>query len=131
MDTSQNNNQVGPSQRYKKKAPSRGGFRKNAGRKKGSSEKLRASALLNAIHKVTGKPLAFLIAEHYQDSVDRGDWQAVRDYEKTFLSKVIADKVDVDHTTLGQSIHANFNFPQKELPDWNSIPKTITIDESN
>lgn len=128
-DTSQNNNQNGPSQRYKKKAPTRGGFRKNAGRKKGSSEKLRASALLNAIHKVTGKPLAFLIAEHYQDSVERGDWQAVRDYEKTFLSKVVADKVDVDHTTMGQPLTAMFQFPQRELPDWTNVEKVIKIEE--
>ena len=96
----------------------RGGPRKNAGRKKGSFEKLRASALMHAIYKTSGKPLAFLIAEHYQDSVDRGDWQAVRDYEKTFLSKVLADKVDVDHTTGGQPIQTIFNFPQKELVDW-------------
>jgi hypothetical protein len=107
----------------------RGGKRANAGRRKGSFEKLRASTMLNAIHKTSGKPLAFLIAEHYQDSVDRGDWQAVRDYEKTFMSKFVADKVDVDHTTLGQSLNASFSFPQKELTDWTSVEKTIKLEK--
>jgi len=126
-DPSQINNQKNP--RYSKKAPSRGGFRKNAGRKKGSTEKLRVSALLNAIHKTTGKPLAILIAQHYQDCVNRGDWQAVRDYEKTFLSKVLADKVDIDHTSMGQPLTTVFQFPQRELTDWNELPKTITIEK--
>ncbi len=112
------------------KTKGRGGYRPGSGRKKGAYEKLRASTLLNAIHKVTGKPLAFLIAEHYQDSVDRGDWQAVRDYEKTLLSKVVADKVDVDYTTMGQPLTAVFKFPQQELSDWNNIPKTIKIENN-
>ena len=107
----------------------RGGKRLNAGRRKGSFEKLRASKLMHAIHKTSGKSLEFLIAEHYQDSVDRGDWQAVRDYEKTFISKFAADKVDVDHTTGGQPLTAVFKFPQEELTDWNTIPKTIKIEE--
>jgi hypothetical protein len=109
----------------------RGGKRQNAGRRKGSFEKLRASTMLNAIQKTCGKPLAYLIAEHYQDSVDRGDWQAVRDYEKTFMSKFVADKVEMDHTSNGQTMQAVFQFPQRELQDWNTIPKTITVDEKD
>jgi hypothetical protein len=53
------------------------------------------------------------------------------DYLKYIGNKILADKLDVDHTTLGQSLHANFNFPQKELPDWNTIPKTITVNETD
>lgn len=106
-----------------------GGKRSGAGRKAGSYEKMRAGKLLHAIHKTSGKPLEYLIAEHYQDCINRGDYQAVREYEKTFLSKFVADKVDVDHTTLGQPIMANFRFPSQELPDWTNVSKTIKLEE--
>jgi hypothetical protein len=45
------------------------------------------------------------------------------------LNKVVADKVDVDHTTLGQPIQTVFNFPQRELEDWN--PEVSFKYESN
>jgi hypothetical protein len=98
-----------------------GGKRKNAGRKKGSLEKLRAQSVLNAIYRESGKSLSQLIAQHYQECIDRGDWQAVREYEKTFISKFAADKLDVDHTTQGQSLRPIYNFPKNELPDWSPI----------
>lgn len=109
--------------------PGRGGKRKNAGRKKGSFEKLRAQSVLNAIYHQSGKSLSQLIAQHYQDCIDRNDWQAVREYEKTFISKFAADKVDVDHTTNGQSI--NLVFPHRELPDWTNIPVTVTTKDDH
>ncbi len=106
-----------------------GGKRPNSGRKKGMIQKLSGSELLKQIQRTTGKRFEVLLAEHYKRAFDEQDWQAVRDYEKTILSKVIADKVDV--TTDGQSLNAYFNFTQRELPDWNSVPKTITIDETD
>ena len=45
------------------------------------------------------------------------------------LNKVVADKVDVDHRTMGQPLTAIFNFPQRELPDYSEIPVTITVKE--
>jgi hypothetical protein len=63
------------------------------------------------------------------ESMLRHDWQAVRDYEKTILAKVVADKVDV--TTNGESMNAQFVFPQRELADWSQIPITITTDAKN
>jgi hypothetical protein len=104
----------------------RGGARPGAGRKKGMIQKLSGSELLKQIQRTTGKRFEQLLAEHYRDSFLRADWQAVRDYEKTILSKVIADKVDV--TTNGESMNANFIFPQRELNDWTNIPVTITTD---
>lgn len=104
-----------------------GGKRPGAGRRKGMIQKLSGSELLKQIQRTTGKRFEQLLAEHYRDSYLREDWQAVRDYEKTILSKVIADKVDV--TTNGESLNANFRFTHEELPDWNNIPITITTTE--
>ena len=70
-----------------------GGKRAGSGRKKGMIQKLSGSELLKQIQRTTGKRFEQLLAEHYRDSFLREDWQAVRDYEKTILSKVIADKV--------------------------------------
>ena len=43
------------------------------------------------------------------------------------LNKVVADKQEIDHTTLGQSMHNNFNFPAIELSDWQTnLPKIIS-----
>ena len=108
------------------KKSTRGGKRPGAGRRKGMIQKLSGSELLKQIQRTTGKRFEQLLAEHYRDSFLREDWNAVRDYEKTILAKVIADKVDV--TTNGESLNANFNFPQKELSDWSNIPVTISVD---
>jgi len=129
-DTSQNKNQVqAETGRYKKKAPTRGGARKNAGRKPGTTQKISGATILAAVQKECGRPFETLLAEGYHDSIVNNDKQTRLQYEKMFLSKVVADKVEVDHTTLGESLHANFSFPTKELPDWSSIPVTITTKE--
>lgn len=106
------------------KKSNRGGKRPGAGRKKGMIQKLSGSELLKQIQRTTGKKFEQLLAEHYRDSYLREDWNAVRDYEKTILGKVIADKVDI--TSDGQSIVPNYVFKEKELPEWNNIPITIT-----
>lgn len=104
-----------------------GGKRPGAGRRKGMIQKLSGSELLKQIQRTTGKRFEQLLAEHYRDSFLREDWQAVRDYEKTILSKVIADKVDV--TSNGESIAPTYTFKEKELPDWTNIPITISTDQ--
>lgn len=103
-----------------------GGKRPGAGRKKGAIQKLSGSELLKQIQRTTGKRFEQLLAEHYKRAYEEQDWLAVRDYEKTILAKVVADRVDM--TTNGESINATFVFPQKELPDWNRLPITITTD---
>jgi hypothetical protein len=105
----------------------RGGKRPNAGRKKGMLQKLSGSEILKQIQRTTGKRFEQLLAEHYLESILRHDHQAVRDYEKTILSKVVADKVDV--TTNGESFNANFRFTHQELPDWSNIPIKITTEK--
>lgn len=107
----------------------KGGKRPGAGRKKGMIQKLSGSELLKQIQRTTGKRFEQLLAEHYYESVLRHDYQAIRDYEKAILSKVIADKHEIDHTTMGESLHANFRFTHEELPEWNNIPITISTEK--
>ena len=99
-----------------------------AGRKKGTTNKISGVSILKAIQKQTGKPFEQLLAEGYMESILAQDVNTRIQYEKMILSKVVADKHEIDHTTLGESLHASFNFPQKELPDWSEVPVTITLD---
>lgn len=112
------------------KKSNRGGKRPGAGRKKGMIQKLSGSELLKQIQRTTGKRFEQLLAEHYRDSYLRCDWNAVRDYEKTILAKVIADKVDI--TSNGEHINTQFIFPKVETNDWTELPAiTITTDATN
>ena len=116
-----NNNQNSPKK-------GRGGARPNSGRKVGSTQKLSAQRLLQEIARLD-KPFAVGLAEDYHNARLSGDTHLVVKYQQMILNKVVADKVDVDHTTMGQPLTATFKFPQQELVDWNSIPKTITTKE--
>lgn len=110
------------------KKKGRGGRRNGGGRRLGSTNKLSAQTLLQEIAKID-KPFAIGLAEDYHNARLSGDKHLVVKYQNMILNKVVADKVNVDHTTLGQPLTAVFRFPQKELQDWNDIPKTITIEE--
>lgn len=96
----------------------RGGKRPGAGRKKGAIQKLGGRDLLAAIELVTGKSFANNIAEHYYRAITEQQWSEVKDYEKFIIQKVISDKSEVDITTNGESIKANFAFVPVELPEW-------------
>lgn len=106
----------------------RGGVRPGGGRKKGSTNKLSAQTLLHEIAK-RDKPFAIGLAEDYHNARLSGDAHLIMKYQNMILNKVVADKVDVDHTTMGQPLTAMFNFPKRELSDWSDIPTTITIKE--
>lgn len=118
MTNSQNNIQPNPSPRYKKKAPSRGGKRNNAGRKRGSIEKIRASVLLNEIYRTTKQSFSQILVEEMNKARLNGDTKLTAQYLQWIGNKVVADKVDIDHTTNGEPIQTVFNFPQQELPEW-------------
>ena len=107
-----------PLPRNQKTKSGRGGPRPNSGRKKGAIQKLGGQDLLEEIKKVTGKSFARSIAEHYHQASKNNDWNAVRDYEKFILNKVITDRQEVDLTSGGEPIKAIFNFPSVELNDW-------------
>jgi len=80
---------------------SRGGARPGAGRPKGGTNKLKMEDLLADLDRELGIPYSAQIARNYVESIDRKDWTGVRDYDKVFLGKIIADRqhVEVEDTT--------------------------------
>jgi hypothetical protein len=97
----------------------RGGARANSGRKLGATQKLSATSLLDAIAKID-VPFEQGIAEDYLKARQSGDLHVIQKYQTMILSKVIADKQELDVTSNGQTLGANFSFPSKELPDWSN-----------
>lgn len=79
----------------RKKAPSRGGARAGAGRPRGSTTKIKIEDLMDNIQNIAGRPYGELLAENYVSAINRSDWQGVRDYDKAFMNKMIADKTEV------------------------------------
>lgn len=105
-----------------------GGKRTNAGRKQGMIQKLSGKQLLDQIEQTCGKRFEVLLAEHYKRAYTQQDWNAVRDYEKTILSKVVADKHEIDHTTNGESLNAQYYFQPLELQDWKKNVSLPTVE---
>ena len=104
----------------------RGGVRPGGGRKKGSVQKLSAMTILQAIEN-KDKPFAEGFAEDYHNARMGDDKHLLQKYQSMILNKVVADKQEIDVTTLGQSMHNNFNFPAVELSDWSTeVAKIIT-----
>lgn len=99
--------------------PSRGGARAGAGRKPGSGNKLTGAAILQAIEVKAGETFEDLLAEGYLTSIQNNDKATRLQYEKLFLSKVVADRADVDITSAGKAIGVQFTFGARELDDWN------------
>jgi len=58
------------------------------------------------------------LAMNYKDAIDRSDWQSVKDYDKAFLSKIVADKSEVDVTSKGEQLGVQLVFTSVELPEW-------------
>jgi hypothetical protein len=109
----------------------RGGRKPGSGRPKGSTSKLSATKLLDQIQQTCGKPFEELLAEGYHLTILAADMPARQNYEKMILNKVVADKHEIDHTTLGQAMTNVFTFPTKELPDWEKkdLPVKFTTKE--
>ena len=102
----------------------RGGARVGGGRRKGSTQKLSAQTILAAIED-KDKPFAEGFAEDYHAARMGDDKHLLQKYQSMILNKVVADKQEIDVTTLGQSLHNNFNFPQVELQDWQQTMPVI------
>lgn len=73
-----------------------GGARAGAGRPKGSGNKITAQDLLDAAHKVNGKPFVVNLMEGYQRSIDENNNKVRVMYEKMILDKVIADRQQIE-----------------------------------
>jgi hypothetical protein len=103
---------------YKKKAPSRGGARKGSGRPKGSTTKISIIELLASMENATGMNYGERFATNYQLAVEREDWGLVKEYDKTILPKLVADKLETDITSNGESLGVQLVFNAVELPEW-------------
>ena len=102
---------------YAVKAPGRGGARKNSGRKKGSTQKLSGTSILDAIAHID-MPFEEGLALDYKRARDEGDLHVIQRYQTMILAKVVADKQELDITSNGQTLGASFTFPTIELPEW-------------
>lgn len=51
--------------------------------------------LLNNIELATGQTYGELLAHNYAGAISRSDWSGVRDYDKAFMNKLLADKTEV------------------------------------
>ena len=79
----------------RKKISSRGGARPNSGRPKGSTTKIKIEDLMAQIELQSGESYDQLLARNYVGAIQRSDWGGVRDYDKAFMNKMIADKSEV------------------------------------
>ena len=79
----------------RKKAPSRGGARVGSGRPRGSTTKIKIEDLMAQIELQSGESYDQLLAKNYVGAIARSDWGGVRDYDKAFMNKMIADKSEV------------------------------------
>jgi CubicO group peptidase (beta-lactamase class C family) len=109
-----------PGTHYKVKSPSRGGARKGAGRKKGGTNKIQYTDLLDELHKVTGMPYATLVAQEIAKAMAANDSRLVKDYLDMIGKKAIADKSETDITSNGETLQTAFNFAPATLPEWDN-----------
>lgn len=122
MDPMKNNQE-------KPKGTGRGGKRTGSGRKKGSTNKITAEEFFATYKKVTkGEYLEDLVKrihqtyEQVETAVSRKEFdEAINNAHKydSFIAKYLfTDIKEVDVTSNGETIHANFTFPTTELDDW-------------
>lgn len=89
----------------KKNNNGHGGARKGAGRPVGSGNKIQFQTILNEIENATGRNYAEQLALNYAAAIQREDWSKVENYDRAFLNKVVADKLEVE-TTLSEDVVA-------------------------
>jgi len=85
---------------------SRGGARAGAGRPAGVSTKLSGQAILDQIEMSLGRTYVEQLVDNYTNCLLEGDKGMIHSYDKLFLSKVVADKVDIDLTVNDDLIEA-------------------------
>jgi hypothetical protein len=105
---------------YSVKSPSRGGARAGSGRKKGKTNKVQYTDLLEELHRATGKSFAELIADEVVKAITAGDSRLVKDYLDMVGKKAIADKSETDITSNGETLQTAFNFAPATLPEWDN-----------
>ena len=88
------------------KISSRGGARNGAGRPKGGSNKLSGQDILDQIEMTMGRSYVEVLVDNYTNCLAEGDKGMIHSYDKLFLSKVVADKVDIDFSVSDDMIEA-------------------------
>jgi hypothetical protein len=81
-----------------------GGARPNAGRPKGTGNKLTAKDLLEQCENTLGKPFALSLMEGYRDSILAGDSKTRVTYEKIIVDKVATTMLDVEVEDRGEAV---------------------------
>jgi hypothetical protein len=89
---------------YAKKAPTRGGARPGGGRPKGSTTKVTLDDLMSNIELAAGQTYGQLLEQNYVSAISRADWNGVRDYDKAFMNKLVADKQEVTTIDSGDAV---------------------------
>ena len=89
------NNQINPNT-GRPKISSRGGARPGSGRPRGSTHKIKIDDLMQSIEGQVQMPYAERLALNYSVAIDRSDWGSVRDYDKVFLNKLVADRNEIE-----------------------------------
>lgn len=92
--------------RYSKKSPGRGGARPGGGRPRGSTTRIRIEDLMAQIELQSGQSYDQLLAQNYVQAIQRSDWGGVRDYDKAFMNKMIADRQEVTVTDSEANLEA-------------------------
>jgi len=75
-----------------------GGVQPGAGRPKGTHNKLSAQSILDSLEQGLGKSFSEQLTDNYIQAIATGNRDLRLQYDKLFLSKVVADKVDVSVT---------------------------------
>jgi hypothetical protein len=76
------------------------------GRPKGSINKLTVKALLAELSDTVGKPYEQQLAENYREAIVAQDRKLIHAYDNLFLSKLLADKVDLTVDTNMEQLDA-------------------------
>ena len=84
---------------YTKKAPTRGGARPNAGRKKGSTEQITVTGLLNAIkEQANGQNYEEILVADFLKARTNNDSQLTVKYHNLILNKVMNTLAKIEVT---------------------------------
>ena len=84
-------------QRYSKKAPSRGGARPGAGRKKGSKDQVSIQSLLEQLHiQSGGHDYEELLVADFLQARTQNDKQTVMKYHNLILNKVMSSLAKIE-----------------------------------
>lgn len=71
------------------------GNKMSPGRPAGTANKLSIKSLLNQLSDTVGLPYEQQLAQNYKEAILSGDRKIILAYDNLFLSKLLADKVDV------------------------------------